>query len=91
MRRWQHKVVIQKIRASAGTPELYEDPERERLLDEYGQDGWELVSVVLQSYRRESDPLILYGCTFLSYYFKKEIPFASGTKPVQSKMERSRS
>lgn len=73
MRRWQHKVVIDKILAGQMVPASSEDFEREEILNSYGQDGWELVSVVLQSYRRESDPTVFYGYTFFRYYFKREI------------------
>jgi hypothetical protein len=73
MRRWQYKVVVQKTLVAPTSPDLLEDKEREHILDGYGQDGWELVSVVLQSYRRETDPTSLYGYTFLSYHFKKEV------------------
>ncbi len=73
MRRWQHKVVIDKVLAGQTVQNSNEDPEREQILDSYGRDGWELVSVVIQSFRRESDPLVLYGHMFFRYYFKREI------------------
>jgi len=73
MRRWQHKVVIDKVLSRQTTSDSSEESEREELLDSYGQDGWELVSVVLQSYRRESDPVVLYGYTIFRYFFKREI------------------
>jgi hypothetical protein len=73
MRRWQHKVVIDRVLAGQTTPDSSEDSEREEILNSYGRDGWELVSVVLQSYRRESDPVVLYGYTIFRYYFKREI------------------
>jgi Domain of unknown function (DUF4177) len=73
MRRWQYKVVIDKVLAGTMTTDSAEDPEREGILDSYGRNGWELVSVVLQSYRRESDPTVLYGYTFFRYYFKREV------------------
>jgi len=50
-----------------------EDSDREEILNSHGRDGWELVSVVFQGFRRESDPLVLYGHTLLRYYFKREI------------------
>ncbi len=59
--------------APAMTSDLIEDSEREQILDTYGRDGWELVSVVLQSYRRESDPVSFYNYMFFRYYFKREI------------------
>lgn len=73
MRRWQYKVVIDRILAAHATPGSSEDHEREQILNTYGQDGWELVSVLLQSYRRESDPAIFYGYTVFRYYFRREI------------------
>jgi hypothetical protein len=73
MRRWQHKVVIDKVLARQMIPDSSEDSEREEILNSYARDGWELVSVVLQSYRRESDAVDLYGYTIFRYYFKREI------------------
>jgi hypothetical protein len=73
MRRWQHKVVIEKVMAAAMSTDSVEDTEREKTLDSYGRDGWELVSVVLQSYRRESDPIVAYNYMFCRYYFKREV------------------
>jgi hypothetical protein len=46
------------------------------MLDRYGRDGWELVSVALQSYRREYDPTALQGYSFFSYFLKREEPSA---------------
>ena len=53
--------------------DVFEDQGRQEILNRYGQEGWELVSVVLQSFRRDTDPTSLYGYTFLNYYFKKEV------------------
>lgn len=72
MRQWQYKVVKQRVLVGLGAPEPEEDPERTALLERYGRDGWELVSVITQSYRREYDPTALYGYSFLSYFFKRE-------------------
>ena len=72
MRRWQYKVLVHKVLAGKGEAELSEDPDREAVLDRYGEEGWELVAVVQQSYRREYDQTVLYGYTFFSYYFKRE-------------------
>jgi hypothetical protein len=72
MQRWQYKVLVHRVLVGKGEAELNEDPEREEFLNRYGEEGWELVSVVHQSYRREYDPTALYGYTFFSYYFKKE-------------------
>ena len=38
-----------------------------------GAEGWELVAVINQSYRRNTDPTVLYGYTILTYHFKKPI------------------
>ena len=72
MKRWHYKVLVHKILVGKGDSELIEDPEREAILNRLGHDGWELVSVVQQSYRREYDPTTLYGYTFFSYYLKRE-------------------
>jgi hypothetical protein len=73
MRRWQYKVVQTKVLFSVGGSEFVEDTAREGLLNGYGQDGWELVSVGVQSYRREYDPTALQGYSFFSYFFKREV------------------
>jgi hypothetical protein len=74
MARWQYKVLVHKVLAGIGDAEVNEDPEREAFLNRYGAEGWELISVVQHSYRRESDPTVLYGYTFFSYYLKKLVP-----------------
>jgi Domain of unknown function (DUF4177) len=73
MRRWQYKVVIDKVLAGQMTPGSSEDSDREQILNAYGRDGWELVSIVVQSYRRESDPAVFYGYTIFRYYLKRVI------------------
>ncbi len=72
MTRWQYKVLVHKVLVGKSEVELSDDTEREAILNRYGHEGWELVSVVQQGYRREYDPTSLYGYTFVSYYFKKE-------------------
>jgi hypothetical protein len=72
MHRWQYKVVQHRVLVGLGGSEPEEDRVREELLDRYGRDGWELVSVSLQSYRREYDPTALQGYSFFSYFFKRE-------------------
>ena len=74
MRRWQYKVVQQKILSTMGRSELDEDRQREAVLNSFGQDGWELVSVTHQSYRRDYDPTTMQGYSFFSYFFKREEP-----------------
>ena len=72
MRRWQYKVVQHRSLLGGGGSELLEDREQEALLDRFGNDGWELVSVAVQSYRREYDPTSLQGYSTFSYFFKRE-------------------
>jgi hypothetical protein len=72
MRCWQYKVLVHKVLVGKSDAELMEDTERGAFLDRYGREGWELVAVAQQSYRREYDPTALYGYTFFSYYFKRE-------------------
>ena len=72
MRRWQYKVVQQRVLIGAGGSESEDEREREALLNRLGQEGWELVSVAFQSYRRDYDPTAFQGYTFFSYFFKRE-------------------
>jgi hypothetical protein len=74
MRHWQYKVVQQKVMLGMGSADAEEDPSRQELLDRYGKDGWEMLSVAIQSYRREYDPTALQGYSFFTYYFKREVP-----------------
>ena len=76
MIRWQYKVVQQRVLPSQKGKELDDHPEREVLLDGYGRDGWELVTVSSQSYRRDYDPTALQGYTTYSYFFKRAEPDA---------------
>lgn len=73
MRRWQYKVVQAKALLGVGGSEPSDDPQRGALLDRYGIDGWELVTVAVQGYRRDYDPTALQGYTFFTYFFKREI------------------
>jgi hypothetical protein len=73
MRRWQYKVLQHKVMIAVGRSEPLEDPMQEEILDRYGLDGWELISVSVQSYRREYDPTSLQGYSFFSYFFKREL------------------
>ena len=72
MIRWQYKVVHHRSIAVTGGPELADDPQKEKMLDRYGAEGWELTAVTSQTYRRESDPMSLQGYTSVSYFFKRE-------------------
>jgi hypothetical protein len=74
MRRWQYKVVRERVLTGIGGPEPEEDRAREAMLDHYGKQGWELISVAHQSYRREYDPTAMQGYSFFSYFFKREEP-----------------
>jgi Domain of unknown function (DUF4177) len=74
MPRWEYKVVQSKVLVGVGGSETSSDREREELLNRYGKDGWELVSVSVQSYRRDYDPTALQGYSFFSYFFKKQLP-----------------
>jgi hypothetical protein len=74
MRRWQYKVVQQKILLGQGGSEAAEDRNLEAMLDRYGREGWELVSVAMQSYRRDYDSTSLQGYSFFSYFLKREVP-----------------
>ena len=71
MTRWEYKVVVHKLLSKVSNETFSQDLERSSLLDSYGSEGWELVVVMNQSYRRESDPTALYGYTIASYFFKR--------------------
>lgn len=71
MVRLQYKVVRHRVLIGAMGPELDEDPDREKILNRYGEDGWELTAVTHQSYRRDYDPTALQGYTSFAYFFKK--------------------
>jgi hypothetical protein len=74
MRRWQYKVVQQRVLIGIGGAEPEEDRAREAMLDRFGSEGWELVTVLHQSYRREYDPTAMQGYSYFSYFFKREAP-----------------
>ena len=71
MAQWEYKVVVHKLLTGVPASTFTSDLERASLLNTYGAQGWELVAVMNQSYRRESDPTALYGYTILSYFFKR--------------------
>jgi hypothetical protein len=54
MSRWEYKVLVQKVLVAKGDTDLTDDTERGAILNRYGQEGWELVSVVQQGYRRDT-------------------------------------
>ena len=73
MARWQYKVVRQRVLPGKMGPETDEDPEREVVLNRYGREGWELVSVTSHTYRRDYDPTALQGYATYTYFFRKEV------------------
>jgi hypothetical protein len=74
MRRWQYKVVQQRVLIGLAEAAGEEDRLRQEMLDRYGSEGWELVTVVQQSYRREYDPTAMQGYSYYAYFFKREAP-----------------
>jgi hypothetical protein len=73
MARWEYKVVVHKLLMNVPDTAFSADIERANLLNSYGSQGWELVGIMNQSYRRESDPTALYGYTIASYFLKRAI------------------
>lgn len=71
MHRWEYKVVVHKLLSNVPSEIFSQDFERSSLLNAYGSEGWELVGVMNQSYRRESDPTAMYGYTIASYFLKR--------------------
>jgi hypothetical protein len=72
MRRWQYKVVEQKVLSTGGRAEFEESPSRGAMLERYGSEGWELVAVTQQAFRREYDSTSMQGYAYVSYFFKRE-------------------
>jgi hypothetical protein len=64
MRRWQYKVVVQRAIVRPETMDSADHSVNAEILDLYGREDWELVSVVLQNDRRDSDPLVFYSHTY---------------------------
>ena len=73
MLRWRYKVVVHKVLGVVPEELVAHDLERSEMLDRHGAEGWELVAVINQNYRRDTDPTVLYGYTILTYHFKKPI------------------
>ncbi|GEM_PF-3427071 len=71
MVQWEYKVVVHKLLSKVPSETFSQDLERSSLLNAYGSQGWELVGVMNQSYRRESDPTAMYGYTIASYFLKR--------------------
>ena len=73
MTRWEYKVIVHKLLSKVSNETFSQDLERSNVLNEYGSQGWELVGVMHQSYRRESDPTAMYGYTIASYFLKRPV------------------
>ncbi len=71
MAQWEYKVVVHKLLSKVPNENFSQDLERSSVLNAYGSQGWELVGVLSQSYRRESDPTVMYGYTIASYFLKR--------------------
>lgn len=78
MAQWEYKVVVHKLLTKIPEETYATDPERTSFLNSYGAQGWELVGIMNQSYRRETDPTTLYGYTIASYFLKRPMPSPSG-------------
>jgi hypothetical protein len=68
---WEYKVAIHRVMIRMPDADSGEDASITALLDRYGSAGWELVSVISQTYRREYDPPSLYGQCVLQFYLKR--------------------
>ena len=71
MAHWEYKVVLHKLLTRVPNEIVSSDVELSELLNSYGSQGWELVGVMNQSYRRETDPTALYGYSIVSYFLKR--------------------
>jgi hypothetical protein len=78
MAQWEYKVVVHKLLTRVPDETFSPDVERTGLLNSYGVAGWELVGIMNQSFRRETDPTALYGYTIVSYFLKRPLLLASG-------------
>jgi len=85
MTRWEYTVVVHKILSKVSNETFSQDLERSGLLNDYGAQGWELVGIMHQSYRRESDPTAMYGYTIASYFLKRPVERSPGEAHLQSK------
>ena len=72
MAQWEYKVIVHKLLTKVPDENFSADIERTSFLNVYGAEGWELVSVLNQNYRRESDPTALFGYTIASYFLKRQ-------------------
>lgn len=78
MVQWEYKVVVHKLLTRVPEENFSTDLERTGLLNSYGAQGWELVEIMNQSYRRETDPTALYGYTIASYFLKRPAQASTG-------------
>ena len=90
MAQWEYKVVVHKLLTTVPVGTFTADLERASLLNTYGAQGWELVGVMNQSYRRESDPTALYGYTIASYFLKRLTDYPSEELHPQERVEARR-
>jgi hypothetical protein len=81
MAQWEYKVVVQKLLTRVPDESFSPDLQQSGLLNSHGSQGWELVTVINQNFRRETDPTALYGYTLVSYFLKR---------PLQTAMEEAR-
>ena len=72
MMRWCYKVVVDKVLGVMPEQMVAHDLERSEMLNRHGAEGWELVAVINQKYRRDTDPTVLYDYTILTYHFIKK-------------------
>ncbi len=87
MARWEYKVVVHKLLTRVPDSTFTSDLERASLLNTYGAQGWELVGVMNQNYRRESDPTALYGYTIASYFLKRPVESPCAESRSQSRVD----
>ena len=87
MAQWKYKVIVHKLLTTVPDGTFSPDIERSSLLDSYGAQGWELVGIMNQSYRRESDPTALYGYTIASYFLKRPADHPSMERQSQDRLD----
>ncbi len=87
MAQWEYKVFVHKLLSKVPSETFSQDLERSSLLNAYGSQGWELVGVMNQSYRRESDPTAMYGYTIASYFLKRPAECPIVEPHLQSRAE----
>jgi hypothetical protein len=78
MAQWEYNVVVHRLLTRVPDKTFSPDVERRGLLNSYGPAGWELVGIMIQTFRRETNPTALYGYTIVSYFLKRPVSLASG-------------